>query len=284
MVEGEEIRRTSYAGSFYPGDELDLDRTLEALFNEANDGSPIDPRKPRALIVPHAGYTYSGVVAAKGYRELEGHSYSKVLLIGPCHFNPQSGVYFRGPAPALYEKLDTPIGSIEYDRSTAAELASRLNVEYQQAAHDSEHSLEVQLPFIARKLQGVPVSLLLTGDFGYADTTRTAEAIAEIIGEDDYLVLVSTDMSHFYPDKRAKELDGQSLEFIETGKAKELFEWDKSGGGLLCGIGAVLTVMQLAELKGWEPPSRLAYQTSGDRGGGRQRVVGYASLAYYEPE
>jgi len=284
MVEGDGIRRTSYAGSFYPGDELDLDRTLEALFNEANDGSPTSPRKPMALIVPHAGYIYSGVVAAKGYRELEGHSYSKALLIGPCHFSPQHGVYFRGPAPALYGKLETPIGMIEYDKSTAAELAARLNVEYEQAAHDGEHSLEVQLPFIARKLQGVPVSLLLMGDFGYADTTRTAEAIAGIIDEDDYIVLVSTDMSHFYPDKRAKELDGQSLEFIEAGKPKELYEWDKSGGGLLCGIGAVLTVMQLAALKGWGPPSRLAYQTSGDRGGGRERVVGYASLAYYEPE
>ena len=284
MANRDKIRRTSYAGSFYPEEELDLDRTLEALFNEANDGSPIDPRKPKALIVPHAGYIYSGAVAAKGYRQLEGHSYSKVLLIGPSHFNPKHGVHFQGPAPALYEKLDTPLGGIEYDKATAERLATRLNVEYQQAAHDGEHSLEVQFPFIARKLPGVLASLLLMGNCGYADTTRTAEAIAEIINEDNYLVLCSTDMSHFYPDKRAKELDGQSLEFIETGKAKGLFEWDNSGGGLLCGISAVLTLMQLAEMKGWEPPSLLANQTSGDRGGGRERVVGYASLAYYEPE
>lgn len=282
MVDGDIIRRTRYAGTFYPGDELDLNRTIEDLFAEANDGSPIRPEKPKALIVPHAGYMYSGVVAAKAYRELGGHTYSKILLIGPYHSHPQEGVYFKGPAPAFYDKLESPIGNIEYDKDSAAMLASTLKVEYQQTAHGGEHSLEVQLPFIARMLPGVPVSMLLMGDFVYEDTSRTAAKINDLIEGDDYLVLISTDLSHFYPDKRAKELDEKSLSFIENGQAIELHEWDNAGGGLLCGIGGVLTVMQLAELKGWPVPVRLAYQTSGDRGGGRQRVVGYAALAYYE--
>ena len=282
MVDGEIIRRMNHAGSFYPGDALDLNRTIEGLFAEANDGTPTRPEKPRALIVPHAGYMYSGVVAAKAYRELEGHTYSKILMIGPYHFHSRDGVYFKGPAPALYDKLESPIGNIEYDKDSATKLASALKVDYQQTAHGGEHSLEVQLPFIGRILPGVPVSMLLMGDFAYEDTSRTAAKISELIEEDDYLVLISTDLSHFYPDKRAKELDEKSLSFIENGQPIELHEWDKAGGGLLCGIAGVLTVMQLAELKGWPVPVRLAYQTSGDRGGGRQRVVGYAALAYYE--
>jgi AmmeMemoRadiSam system protein B len=281
MKSGGEIRRTEYAGSFYPGDAVDLTRMMDSLFKEAEHAGPSDPRKPKALIVPHAGYMYSGVVAAKAYREAAGKDYGRVLLMGPYHFHPQKGNYFRGPSPAYYEWLDSPLGNINYDKETAAKLASALNSEYQQDAHAAEHSLEVQLPFIARTLPGVPVSLLLMGDFEFNDTTRTAKAMGDIIDGDDFLILISTDMSHFYPYARAKELDEKSLSFIKSGQVSELYNWDRSSGGLLCGVGGVLSVMQLAKMKGWAPPVQLAYQTSGDRGGSRREVVGYAAMAYY---
>jgi len=255
---------------------------MDGLFREADDGAPIDPRKPRALIVPHAGYIYSGVVAAKAYRQVEDKHYSRILLMGPHHFHPGKGHYFEGPAPARYERLQSPIGDIKYDSETATMLASELNAGYQQGAHSGEHSLEVQLPMIGRCLPGAPVSLLLMGDFELRDTSRAAEAIAKVTERDDYLIIISTDMSHFYPYKKAMELDEQSLRFIENGEIEELYEWDRSSGGLLCGIGGVLTLMQLAKKKGWAPPVRLGYQTSGDRGGNKNEVVGYASMAYYE--
>ncbi len=282
MVTGGEVRKTEYAGSFYPGDALDLSKMMDGLFREADDGAPIDPRKPRALIVPHAGYIYSGVVAAKAYRQVEDKHYSRILLMGPHHFHPGKGHYFEGPAPARYERLQSPIGDIKYDSETATMLASELNAGYQQGAHSGEHSLEVQLPMIGRCLPGAPVSLLLMGDFELRDTSRAAEAIAKVTERDDYLIIISTDMSHFYPYKKAMELDEQSLRFIENGEIEELYEWDRSSGGLLCGIGGVLTLMQLAKKKGWAPPVRLGYQTSGDRGGNKNEVVGYASMAYYE--
>jgi AmmeMemoRadiSam system protein B len=282
MVTGGEIRKTEYAGSFYPGDALDLSKMMDELFREADDGSPIDPRKPKALIVPHAGYMYSGVIAAKAYRQVEDKQYSRVLLMGPYHYHPMKGHYFQGPAPAHYEKLESPIGDIKYDSETAAMLASELKVEYQQGAHSGEHSLEVQLPMIGRCLPGIPVSLLLMGDFDLADTSRAAEAIEKIADKDDYLILISTDLSHFYPYKKARELDEQSLQHIERGELDELFDWDRNAGGLLCGVGGVLTAMQIAKKKGWQPPVRLGYQTSGDRGGSKQEVVGYAAMAYYE--
>jgi AmmeMemoRadiSam system protein B len=277
-----QIRRTVYAGSFYPNDPVDLTRMLDSLFEDADEGTPADPRKPAALIVPHAGYMYSGVVAAKAYREVQGKDYDSILLMGPHHFHPGKGNYFRGPAPAFYERLQSPIGDINYDKETAAKLASALKVEYQQEAHQGEHSLEVQLPFITRTHPGIPVSLLLIGDFEYDDTTRAARAIAGIIDQRQFLILASTDLSHFYPYAEAKQLDEKSLKYIEDGQTQELYEWDRSSGGLLCGVGGVLTLMHLAEMKGWKPPVRLAYQTSGDRGGGKREVVGYAAMAYYE--
>jgi hypothetical protein len=266
MVGMDDIRRAVYAGSFYPGDEEDLFRMMEDLFNEAGDGSSTRDRKPKALILPHAGYIYSGAVAARGYREVMGRKYSKTILIGPYHFNPMKGHYFRGPGPASYSKLETPLGNIEYDRETAAKLASSLGVDYQNGAHAVEHSLEVQL---------------LMGECELTDTTNVAQELANLIKEGDFLILISTDLSHFYPYDRARELDEKTLGFIEKGQAGELYEWDKSMGGMLCGVDGVITMMQLANLQGWPNPVRLTYSTSGDRGGGKREVVGYASLAYY---
>ena len=278
----EDIRKAVYAGSFYPGDEEDLFRMMESLFNEAGDGTSTRDHKPKALILPHAGYMYSGAVAARGYREVMGRKYSKIILIGPYHFNPMKGHYFRGPGPATYSKLETPLGNIEYDRPTAAKLASALGVEYQNGANAVEHSIEVQLPFIAKCLPGVPVCLVLMGECKFADTTEMANALQTITKDDNYLILVSTDLSHFYPYNRARELDEKTLGFIGNGQVNELYDWDKSMGGMLCGVDGVITVMQLAKLLGWTDAVRLAYSTSGDRGGGKREVVGYASLAYYE--
>jgi len=281
MVGMDDIRRAVYAGSFYPGDEEDLFRMMEDLFTEAGDGTSTRDHKPKALILPHAGYIYSGAVAARGYREVMGRKYSKIILIGPYHFNPMKGHYFRGPGPASYSRLETPLGNIEYDRETAARLASALGVEYQNGAHGVEHSLEVQLPFIVKCLPGIPVSLLLMGECKLTDTKKLAQELSTLLKDGDFLILVSTDLSHFYPYNRALELDEKTLGFIENGQVNELYEWDNSMGGMLCGVDGVLTVMQLAKLLGWSDALRLAYQTSGDRGGGKREVVGYASLAYY---
>ncbi len=119
------------------------------------------------------------------------------------------------------------------------------------------------------------------GDSKFEDTKRVAKEVGKIIGEDDYLVIVSTDLSHFYQYDRARELDAKSIGYILDGKVQELYEWDRSAGGMLCGVDGVLTIMQVAELRGWQPPVLLAYQNSGDRGGGRREVVGYAAVEYY---
>ncbi len=261
------VRPAAVAGAFYPGNApqlaAELDELLDGVENfEAKLGFP------KALIVPHAGYVYSGPVAACAYDELAAARgiVKRVVLIGPSHF-----VGGRGLALPECEAFETPLGRIRLDAAGVAELADLKQVVRSAAAHAQEHSLEVQLPFLQRVLGDFALIPIAAGS---ALTEEVAEVIERLWGGPETLFVISTDMSHYHAYDDAKRIDGATLERIEAFAADLNYEE-------ACGATGLNGLLSVARAKGLSI-KRLAACNSGDTAGSRARVVGYSSFALYD--
>lgn len=260
------IRHPAVAGTFYPGQAARLQAEVTQLLAEAED-MHLPP--VRGLIVPHAGYRYSGPIAASGFRQLqpEAGRALRVYLLGPAHYVPVYGV---GVAP--YDAFETPLGLVAQDQAAIAAL-DKLGPTYrlQAAPHEPEHCLEVELPFLQLVLGDFKLVAMLCGQ---PPVEQVAQDLAQRLEPED-LVLVSSDLSHFHGYEEARLLDRSLLDYVLAG--------DLAGAaqGEACGLQPILILMRLAQLRGWKP-TLLDYRNSGDTGGDRWRVVGYASVAYTE--
>lgn len=263
------VRQPAVAGRFYPGRAPELDATVTTLLDEARAVAAPPAALPKALIVPHAGYVYSGPTAARGYVLLESArgAIERVVLLGPAHY-----VAFTGVALPEADAFATPLGEVRLDRR-AEELAESLPqlISYAEA-HAPEHSLEVQLPFVQRVLGDVEVLPLLVGDAG---PEQVAEVIEACWGGPETLVLVSSDLSHYLPYDTARERDGSTVGHILDG------DWplpDRSA----CGARGINGLLVVAPRRGLRP-ELVDYRNSGDTAGDRARVVGYASVSFTHP-
>ncbi|MEA3335721.1 MAG: AmmeMemoRadiSam system protein B [Chloroflexota bacterium] len=259
------VRRPAVAGSFYPGVADNLRAEVEAQLNAAIEA---DLPPVRALIVPHAGYRFSGPVAASGFRQLtsrESGGLPTIFLLGPAHHYP-----VRDVALAPYDRFDTPLGSVPQKKQVVEDMLRDPRM-YQPiaSAHDPEHCLEVELPFLQMVLGDFDLVAMLCGR---TDIDRVASDLAVRVGPDD-LVIVSSDLSHFYAYDQARRLDRFFLEAVLAG------DFEQAAQGEACGLQSILILMRLAQMKNWRP-TLLDYRNSGDTGGDRFRVVGYAALAY----
>ena len=264
------VRPSAVAGQFYPRDAGVLRRAVEEYVGEAT--LPEDLGTVRAVIAPHAGYVYSGPTAGYAFKALkmmalaarpqEGRT---VFLLGPAH-----RVLFRGVALGEYSAFRTPLGDTPIAVDRVAELLARSPL-YTRApeAHAPEHCLEVEVPFLQVTL---PDSRLVPMLFGDVDPREVTAELADHIGEDD-LIVVSNDLSHFYPYDKARQLDQALLEALVNGEEMKVLR------GEACGRAPMVTLMGIARRKSWKP-HLLDYRTSGDTAGGRREVVGYASVAY----
>lgn len=250
-------RPAAVAGTFYPAEADDLRQTLQALL----PASRADRDKPRALIVPHAGYRYSGAVAAAAYAELRTGDYAKVLLLGPAH-----RVWLRGMALPTAQRFQTPLGDVAIATDAAARLAAFAAVQYSDAAHADEHSLEVQLPFLQNQLGEFALVPLLVGE---CPPTQVAEVIDTLLDE-QMLLVVSTDLSHFHPYREAQALDARTIAHI-LARTPTLLPEQACGAMPLNGF-----LLWLQQHGG--DLQLLAHDNSGDHGGPADRVVGYASF------
>jgi len=254
-------RPAAVAGLFYPGDTVELRATLTRLLGETR---PASVRPPRALIVPHAGYVYSGAVAAAAYRRLARwhDAYRRVVLLGPPHRVP-----VRGAATVSADRFGGPLGSVAVDREALSALLARGEVEVDDAAHATEHALEVQIPFLQSVLDAFTLVPLLIGEMSAAATARL---LAPWWEDPETLVVVSTDLSHFLDYAAAQRLDA-----ITDGMILAL-----DGRGLTpehaCGCRALAGLLHLARARGAHI-ERAAQCNSGDTAGARDRVVGYAA-------
>ena len=261
------IRPAAVAGAFYPGNAAQLGAEIAELLDGVES---LEPKFgfPKALIVPHAGYVYSGPVAARAYDELAAARgiVKRVVLIGPAHF-----VGGRGLALPECDAFETPLGRIALDAAGIAALADLKQVVRSAAAHAQEHSLEVQLPFLQRMLGDfslVPIAA------GTALTEEVVEVIERLWGGPETLIVISTDLSHYHAYEEARRVDGATLERIAAFAADLNYEE-------ACGATGLNGLLAVARGKGLSI-KLLAACNSGDTAGPKARVVGYASFALYD--
>ncbi len=234
---------------------------------------------PPVLILPHAGWVYSGLAAVRGLATLEASPPERIVLIGPSHRH-----YFMGFSPAAYEKYETPLGTMEVDLTLQSDIVDSTGFQFDEEAHQHEHSLEVILPMIQHVVPGNPKILpILTGSVGMAEINKLDDVLAASLDPLRDLLLISTDLSHFYSYEKARKLDRETLDLILEGDGGTLIDRSGEGGRLCCGFTGVVCAIGLAKRWGLERPEILIYYNSGDSGGERNNVVGYASIAYPPP-
>jgi MEMO1 family protein len=258
------VRPAAVAGSFYPSDPAALRRTVAAhLAAGAPAAHETDEHSPKALIAPHAGYRYSGPIAATAYRTLARArgAVERVLLAGPAHFVPVSGVALSGA-----DAFATPVGPVLID-AAARERLTVAGAVVDDAAHVGEHSLEVHLPFLIEVLGPVAVLPLLVGPGG---STALADVLDALWGGDETRIVVSTDLSHYHDDATAKSIDRQTADAI-VARTAHLHP------ARACGAGAVLGLLEAARRHDLAV-RLLDLRTSADTAGDPDRVVGYGAF------
>ena len=258
------IRPPAVAGLFYEANPQRLRATVSDLLAEAPaSGAAL----PKALIAPHAGYVYSGRVAAAAFATLRGRAapIERVVVIGPAHFVP-----VRGIALPVADAFETPLGCVPVDRDARSAIADLPFVLVSDAPHAPEHALEVELPFLQALQQSFAVVPLVIGD---AAPLEVAEVLQRLWGGAETLIVVSSDLSHYHDYDSARRLDAETASAIEGG------EWASLGPDRACGYLAVAGLLIEAGRRGLEA-QRLVLCNSGDTAGPRDRVVGYGSWMF----
>jgi len=262
-----DFRAAAVAGLFYPGDAKALARDVQTLLAAA---AQPPTGAPKALIVPHAGYVYSGPVAASAYAQLQPlrGTIQRVVLLGPVHRVPVPGLALPGT-----QAFETPLGRIPIDREAVNRLLIRPmhQITTSAAAHEFEHSLEVQLPFLQQVLGDFKIVPLAVGD---ATADEVAEVIEALWGGPETLIVVSSDLSHYLPYQAAQQIDQQTCAAIARLQALDSHEQ-------ACGATPVNGLL-LAARHHHLRPHLLDLRNSGDTAGDCERVVGYAAFAFTE--
>lgn len=271
-----EVRKPAVAGSFYPGNPVELSKMIAGFYAGAKklvfSGHPI------AIIAPHAGYEYSGKTAAAAYKQLEGEEYEAVVVIAPSHT-----VFFQGASVYDGSAYQTPIGVVEIDEELSKKIGSMHPLVYlSNKGHTGgsirgEHSLEVQLPFLQQALGKFKLVAIVMGDQEENNCRALGEVLASALGEKNALIVASTDLSHFHPEKEARRLDASIQKAVEEYNPDKLLSTLSSGKGEACGGGPVIATMIAAKKLGGEEVAITGYATSGESTGDYTDVVGYLS-------
>ena len=259
------IRPPAVAGSFYPGATDVLAETVDRLLDDAvGRTGPAGAQPVRGVVVPHAGYVYSGPIAATAYASLAASvpDPSSVIVLGPSHFEP-----LRGLAAAPHKAWQTPLGVVGLD-SDARRTFVRAGAKVDERVHRSEHSLEVQVPFLQRCFPGVPLLPLAVGG---GSPAAGAEVLAAALPT-DAVVVISTDLSHYHDAETARRLDARTTATIEALAVDDL------GYDDACGADALRLGMAWAKEMGWRIRV-LDLRNSADTAGDPARVVGYGAFA-----
>lgn len=260
------IRPAAAAGRFYPADPVELRKVVETFLAEAPS---TDASAPKAIIAPHAGYLYSGPIAASAYAQLRSARdvIKRVVVLGPSHY-----VALNGLAASSAEGFATPLGVVPVDAEAIRRIASLTQVTVLDAAHAREHSIEVQLPFLQTILASFTLIPLAVGD-------ATAEEVDEVLellwGGPETRFVISSDLSHYYDSQTARRLDRATAKAIETLKPAGIEE------EAACGRIPIRGLLEAARRHGLRARA-LDLRNSGDTAGPRDQVVGYGAFAFEE--
>lgn len=258
------VRPAAVAGTFYPGNVRSLNYDIDNLLRQAKASSgPL----PKAIIVPHAGYIYSGPIAASAYQRIAAGrgAVKRVILLGPAHRVP-----VRGLALPQAEAFATPLGTVPLDTRAEALIADLPQVGTSASAHAWEHSLEVQLPFLQKTLGEFALVPLVVGD---ATARDVAEVLDRLWGGPETLIVISSDLSHYLPYDLARKIDGQTVDMILD--LRNVTHEQACGGTPVNGL---LLAAKRHRLR----PELLDVRNSGDTAGDHDHVVGYAAFAFVE--
>ena len=268
------IRPSILAGAWYPGNPAVLKRDILAYLKAAPDVQVTGEIK--GLIVPHAGYVYSGSVAAHAYRLVNGRSYDAVIVIGPSHRYAFAGV-------AVYPRggFETPLGVIPVHEELADCLVASSVVTASVQAHAQEHSVEIQLPFLQVALGEFSFVGLVMGQQTASVCRDLSCALYEAIEGRNVLMIASSDLSHFHDASSAKRLDAMALKHVERNDTEGLLASLADGKAEACGGGPMAVVLMTASRLGAKQVRLLKYAHSGDVSGDHQSVVGYAAAVCY---
>lgn len=276
------IRPAAVAGSWYPDNPLRLAAEVDRYL----DAAVVEPqlRPPRALIVPHAGLMYSGPVAAFAYTLMRRASYDSVVLVGPSHFVP-----FHGVAVWRTGEWHTPFGPVAVDTTRADAIRAACgDVVELPAAHRREHSLEMQLPFVAHLLPGVPIVPLVMGEQTRETAFALGDALARVLNDPNgskesnvpnVLLIASSDLSHYESAAVASRMDAIMVQHVNALDPDGLMAALEREPRHACGGGPMVSVLRAARALGASSARVLRYADSGDVSGDKASVVGYLAAA-----
>jgi len=275
------IRPAVVAGAFYPADKDTLTRQIDNFL--AQVGEMEIEGNLRMLILPHAGYDYSGQTAAYGFKQLIGKIFKTVILIGPSHQD-----WFFGAALTNYDYWQTPLGKMEVDKELGQKLIQEnKNIFVREQAHQNEHCLELMLPFLQKTMGDCRILPIIISQTNDKFLSELARALKKHLTDQD-LIIISSDFSHYPAYEDARKADQKTIQGILTGSV-ESFEKaieENMAQGLpnldtcACGEEAIKTGLSLAKKMGWDKVKLLNYANSGDSSGDFSRVVGYAALSF----
>ncbi len=267
-----DIREPVWAGSFYPADRSELEQAIDSLVAKAKQTRITLPSgKPlKALILPHAGYIYSGLTAAHASRVLLKKQFGKIILIGPDH-----RVGFKNNAISDVAAYKTPLGMVRLHKDAQKLLDSSAAFRSNQASDGREHSLEVILPFLQRFLTDFEIIPIVMGE---SDIDQFLADITPFV-DSDTLIVASSDLSHYLQYQDAVKKDRETIKIILNLEYEKLLKQHNAA----CGKGPILFLIKMARQYGWQPVF-LHYSNSGDTQGGKDRVVGYTAIAFYGGE
>jgi AmmeMemoRadiSam system protein B/AmmeMemoRadiSam system protein A len=274
------VRKPMVAGGFYPADPTELKSVIDQFLENSKIHSISG--QVQAIIAPHAGYIYSGHVAAEGYAILKGKDIKRVVVISPTHIEA-----FRGAAIYDGDAYETPLGIIPVDKEFSDQLSKKNNLLILSSkGHETkrmgrgEHALEVQLPFLQRSLGDFKLVPIIMGDQEYETCRALGLALADLIQDDKTLIVASSDLSHFHSYDEAKRLDSKVTSSVQEWDYFNLHRNLQSGLCEACGGGPIISAMIATESNGANEARLLKYANSGDiPNGDKSRVVGYASIA-----
>jgi len=269
-----EVRPSPIAGTWYSADPQRLARQVDQYLSEAS--GPEITGQVMAVIAPHAGHRYSGRTAGYAFAPVMGQERDLVAVISPMH-----GAYPATLLTSAHSAYGTPLGPVRIDSQAVSQLDELLAQEGQSlthAANDQEHSLEIELPFLQRALRGefklLPVMVRSQAPLV---ARRLGHALAQVMQDRSGLLVASTDLSHFYPEEMANELDLEMLRRMRGFSPDDLFTAERMGKGFACGVAAVAAVMWAAREMGANLVEILHHSTSGDETGDHGSVVGYGA-------
>jgi len=267
-------KEPSVAGSFYPADQKELQEAVESLLSTAKKNQ--NKGRLVALIAPHAGYRYSGQVAAYGYKQIVDRNIERVILIGQSHHSS-----FRGASVYTEGYFRTPLGKVKINEKIAKRLIDeKAEVRFSPEVFEKEHSLEVQLPFLQTALKNFTIIPVLIGSPTKQTFDHLITELTEMV-DDKTLIIASTDLSHYHDYHTAITMDSRIISAAERISVLNTGELLQGGESEMCGAVPVVITMEVAKRIGANLGILFNYANSGDVTGQKEKVVGYASIGFF---